>query len=48
MAYVDILEGDAEGHVRFHSPEDARAVSDAHAALQKDFGWKLEVISGEF
>lgn len=47
VAYIDILEGDAEGHVRFHSPEDARAVSDARAALQKDFGWKLEIISGE-
>lgn len=47
VAYVDILEGDAEGHVRFHSPEDARAVSHAHAALQKEFGWRLEVISGD-
>lgn len=47
VAYIDILEGDAEGHVRFHSPEDARAVSDARAALQKDFGWKLEIISGD-
>lgn len=47
VAYVDILDGDAEGHVRFHSPEDARAVSEARAALQKEFGWKLEIISGE-
>lgn len=47
VAYVDILEGDAEGHVRFHSPEDARAVSHARAALQKEFGWRLEVISGD-
>lgn len=47
MAYVDILEGDAEGHVRFHRPEDARAVCEARAALQKEFGWKLEIIAGE-
>nr|XP_020480069.1 la-related protein 7 [Monopterus albus] len=47
VAYVDILEGDAEGHVRFHSPEEARAVSDARAELQKEHGWKLEILSGD-
>lgn len=47
VAYVDVLEGDAEGHVRFHRPEDARAVSGARAALQKELGWRLEVITGE-
>lgn len=47
MAYVDVLEGDVEGHVRFHSPEAARAVSAAAAALQRRLGWRLEVVSGE-
>ncbi|CAF96679.1 unnamed protein product, partial [Tetraodon nigroviridis] len=47
VAYVDVLEGDAEGHVRFHSPEDARAACEGRAALQKELGWRLEVISGE-
>lgn len=47
MAYIDILEGDAEGHIRFHSPEEARAVSDARAELQKEHSWKLEILSGE-
>lgn len=47
VAYVDILEGDAEGHVRFHHPEDAVAARDGGAALQKEFGWRLEIISGE-
>lgn len=47
VAYVDILEGDAEGFVRFHSPEEAKAVSDARAELQKEHSWKLEILSGE-
>lgn len=47
VAYVDILEGDAEGYVRFHSPEEARVVSDARAELQKEHSWKLEILSGE-
>ncbi|KAK2863226.1 hypothetical protein Q5P01_002759 [Channa striata] len=47
VAYVDILEGDAEGHIRFHKPEDAKAVSDARAELQKEQSWKLEIISGD-
>lgn len=46
MAYVDILEGDAEGHIRFHSPEEARAVSDVRAELQKEHSWKLEILTG--
>lgn len=47
MAYIDILEGDAEGHIRFHSPEEARAVSNTWAELQKEHSWKLEILSGE-
>ncbi|XP_029027793.1 la-related protein 7 isoform X2 [Betta splendens] len=47
VVYVDILEGDAEGHVRFHSPEEAKAVSDARAELQREHSWKLEILSGD-
>ncbi|KAI3376498.1 hypothetical protein L3Q82_016949 [Scortum barcoo] len=47
VAYIDILEGDAEGHIRFHTPEDAKAVSDARAELQKEHSWKLEILSGD-
>lgn len=47
VAYVDILEGDAEGYVRFHSPEEARVVSEARVELQKEHSWKLEILSGE-
>ncbi|XP_019950924.2 la-related protein 7 isoform X2 [Paralichthys olivaceus] len=47
VAYIDILEGDAEGHVRFHTPEEAKAVSDARAELQREHSWKLEILSGD-
>ncbi|XP_041842343.1 la-related protein 7 [Melanotaenia boesemani] len=47
VAYVDILEGDAEGHIRFHSPEEAKAVSDVKAELQKEHSWKLAILSGD-
>uniref|UniRef100_A0AAQ5Z7F8 La-related protein 7 n=1 Tax=Amphiprion ocellaris TaxID=80972 RepID=A0AAQ5Z7F8_AMPOC len=47
VAYIDILEGDAEGHIRFHSPENAKAVSDVKAELQKEHSWKLEILSGD-
>ncbi|XP_070710703.1 la-related protein 7 [Pempheris klunzingeri] len=47
VVYIDILEGDAEGHIRFHSPEEAKAVSDAGAELQKEHSWKLEILSGD-
>lgn len=46
VAYVDILEGDAEGHIRFHTPEEAKAVSDVKAELHKEHSWKLEILSG--
>ncbi|XP_059211424.1 la-related protein 7 [Centropristis striata] len=47
VAYIDTLEGDAEGHIRFHTPEDAKAVSDARAELQKEHSWKLEILTGD-
>ncbi|XP_073331071.1 la-related protein 7 [Pagrus major] len=47
VAYIDILEGDAEGYIRFHTPEEAKVVSDARAELQKEHSWKLEILSGD-
>ncbi|KAF7669029.1 hypothetical protein LDENG_00263980 [Lucifuga dentata] len=47
VAYVDLLEGDAEGHIRFQSPEEAKAIIDARAELQKEHSWKLEILSGD-
>ncbi|KAM9335316.1 la-related protein 7 isoform 2-T2 [Symphorus nematophorus] len=47
VAYIDILEGDAEGHIRFHTPEEAKVVNDARAELQKEHSWKLEILSGD-
>ncbi|KAM8747554.1 la-related protein 7 isoform 1-T1 [Acanthopagrus schlegelii] len=47
VAYIDILDGDAEGYIRFHTPEDAKVVSDARAELQKEHSWKLEILSGD-
>lgn len=47
VAYIDTLEGDAEGHIRFHTPEEAQAVSDASAEIQKEHSWKLEILSGD-
>ncbi|CAG5929300.1 unnamed protein product [Menidia menidia] len=47
VAYIDILEGDAEGHIRFHTPEEAKAICDVKAQLQKEHGWKLEVLKGD-
>ncbi|KAL2078969.1 hypothetical protein ACEWY4_024713 [Coilia grayii] len=47
VVYVDILEGDAEGHVRFKSAEDARAVMAAQQQLLKKHNWRLEILSGD-
>ncbi|XP_069045631.1 la-related protein 7 [Lepisosteus oculatus] len=47
VVYVDTLEGDAEGHVRFKTPEDAKAVIAAQPAIQKKHNWKLEILSGD-
>ncbi|XP_072315380.1 la-related protein 7 [Eucyclogobius newberryi] len=47
VAYVDITEGDVECHVRFHSPEQAKAVSDANTELHKEHNWKTEILSGD-
>lgn len=47
VAYIDTLDGDAEGHIRFHTPENAKAVSDARAEIQKEHSWKLEILAGD-
>nr|XP_040037668.1 la-related protein 7 isoform X1 [Gasterosteus aculeatus aculeatus]XP_040037669.1 la-related protein 7 isoform X1 [Gasterosteus aculeatus aculeatus] len=47
VAYVDTLEGDTEGHIRFNSPEDAKAASDARGELQKAHNWKVEILAGD-
>ncbi|KAJ8262090.1 hypothetical protein GJAV_G00162060 [Gymnothorax javanicus] len=47
VVYVDILEGDAEGHVRFKTPEDAKAVITARSEILRKHNWKLEILSGD-
>ncbi|XP_028330303.1 la-related protein 7 [Gouania willdenowi] len=47
VVYVDLLVGDTEGHVRFQSPEDAKAVCDGKAELQKEHSWTLEILTGD-
>lgn len=47
VAYVDILEGDKEGYIRFKSPEDAQTVITARSELQKKYNWNLELLSGD-
>ncbi|XP_069782305.1 la-related protein 7 isoform X3 [Narcine bancroftii] len=47
VLYVDLLDGDTEGHVRFKTPEDAKAVMKVHQELQTKYNWKLEILSGD-
>ncbi|KAK5875968.1 hypothetical protein CesoFtcFv8_026990 [Champsocephalus esox] len=47
VAYIDTLDGDSEGHIRFHTPEGAKAVSDVRAELQTEHSWALETLSGD-
>ncbi|TRY96179.1 hypothetical protein DNTS_026759 [Danionella cerebrum] len=47
VAYVDIVDGDVEGHVRFKSPEDAQKVIKARTELQKKVNWNLELLTGD-
>ncbi|XP_008434079.1 la-related protein 7 [Poecilia reticulata] len=47
VAYVDILDGDVECHVRFHTPEDAAAaIGNAKEQLLKERSWELEILKG--
>lgn len=47
VAYIDTLDGDTEGFIRFHTPEDAKTVSEARAELQKEHSWKVEILAGD-
>ncbi|NP_956224.1 la-related protein 7 [Danio rerio] len=47
VAYVDLLDGDTEGHVRFKSSEDAQKVIKARFEFQKKYNWNLELLSGD-
>lgn len=47
VVYVDTLEGDAEGHVRFKTPAEAKAIIDARTELQHKHSWQLEILSGD-
>ncbi|XP_038648122.1 la-related protein 7 [Scyliorhinus canicula] len=47
VMYVDLLEGDTEGHARFKTPADAQSVMRAHRGIQSKYNWKLELLSGD-
>lgn len=47
VAYVDLLDGDTECHVRLKTPEDAQTVMKSHKELQVKNSWKLEILSGK-
>ncbi|XP_072899135.1 la-related protein 7 isoform X1 [Hemitrygon akajei] len=47
VLYVDLLEGDTEGHARFKTPADAQSVMKAHREIQSKYNWKLELLSGD-
>ncbi|XP_016153255.1 PREDICTED: la-related protein 7 isoform X3 [Ficedula albicollis] len=47
VAYVDMLEGDTECHVRFKTPEDAQTVMKSYKEIQIKNNWKFEVLTGD-
>ncbi|XP_074010451.1 la-related protein 7 isoform X3 [Numenius arquata] len=47
VAYVDMLEGDTECHVRFNTPEDAQTVVKSYKEIQIKTNWKFEVLAGD-
>lgn len=47
VAYVDMLEGDTECHVRFKTPEDAQTVMKSYKEIQIKNNWKFEVLTGK-
>ncbi|RXM35183.1 La-related protein 7 [Acipenser ruthenus] len=47
VVYVDMLWGDAEGHVRFKTPGDTKTVIESRAEIQKKHHWKLDILSAE-
>ncbi|XP_043917487.1 la-related protein 7 [Protopterus annectens] len=47
VAYVDMLDGDIECHVRFKAPEDVQKVVEEQQNFHKKYNWKVEVLSGD-
>ncbi|KAL0970357.1 hypothetical protein UPYG_G00240910 [Umbra pygmaea] len=47
VLYLDVVEGDTEGYVRFKTQKEAKAVMDARTELQEKHCWQLEVLSGD-
>ncbi|XP_056420961.1 la-related protein 7 isoform X2 [Hyla sarda] len=47
VAYVDMLEGDTECHVRFKTPEDAQVVFNSCPEIQRRHNWKMQILSGD-
>ncbi|XP_070613972.1 la-related protein 7 isoform X2 [Erythrolamprus reginae] len=47
VAYVDLLEGDTECHVRVKTPGDAQLLMNSHKDLQTKNNWKLEILTGD-
>ncbi|NXO77747.1 LARP7 protein, partial [Sitta europaea] len=47
VAYIDMLEGDNECHVRFKTPEDAQTVMKSYKEIQIKNNWKFEVLTGD-
>lgn len=47
VLYVDMIDGDTEGHARFKTPEDAQTVMKAHREIQSKYNWKLELLTGD-
>ncbi|KFR17002.1 La-related protein 7, partial [Opisthocomus hoazin] len=47
VAYVDMLKGDTECHVRFKTPEDAQIVMKSYKDIQIKNNWKFEVLTGD-
>ncbi|XP_066488708.1 la-related protein 7 [Tiliqua scincoides] len=46
VAYVDLLQGDTECHVRLRTTKDAQKII-SHKELQTKNGWKFEILSGD-
>ncbi|KAG2466782.1 LARP7 protein, partial [Polypterus senegalus] len=47
VEYVDMLEGDAECHVRLTSPDDVRVLMEAESEIKKKHHWKMKVLTGD-
>uniref|UniRef100_A0A8C6T7K0 XRRM domain-containing protein n=1 Tax=Neogobius melanostomus TaxID=47308 RepID=A0A8C6T7K0_9GOBI len=47
VAYIDTMDGDVEAHIRFHTPEQTKAVNAVKAELYKEHSWKIEILSGD-